>query len=254
MSEKTILVEPTSQDAIGLVAQLLAVHACEAVSQHGQFTLALAGGTTPRRLYEHLAKPPQVEAIPWQNAHIFFGDERDVPHDQPDSNFRMAQTSLLDFVPVRYENVHPMPADSTDLDQAARHYAALVAEIVPPGPRSVPSLDLILLGMGGDGHTASLFPGTPALEEQQKLVVAQYVPVLGRHRMTFTYPLLNAAKVVMFLITGLDKAEAVAQMLSDDPGEAQKLPAGRVQPTEGRLFYVLDAEAASRTHFKPARG
>jgi 6-phosphogluconolactonase len=216
--------------------------------------MALSGGTTPVHLYEHLAGPQQIEAIPWQNAQIFFGDERDVSPDQPDSNYRRAEEALLGRVPVRFENVHPMPADATDLDLAARQYADLITQIVPPGPGGVPAFDLILLGVGGDGHTASLFPGTPALDEQKKLVVAQYVPVLGRHRMTFTYPLINAADVILFLITGMDKAEAVAQVLSSDPNEVQKLPAGCIQPSRGKIIYVLDAEAASRTQYRPGRG
>jgi 6-phosphogluconolactonase len=245
---RSVLLANTVDEARALAAQLVASVACEAVAHRGQFTLALAGGTTPQPLYKLLATPPQSDNIPWQQTHIFLGDERDVPADHADSNFRMIQETLLDYVPVRLENVHPMHGDAADLDQAAQHYANRVAELVPPGPSGKPAFDLILLGMGGDGHTASLFPDTPALEEQEKLVVSQFVPVLGRRRLTFTYPLINAARNVLFLVTGIDKAEAVGRVLSEDPAIAAQLPAGRVCPADGKLMLVLDAQAARHSN------
>lgn len=249
-----VLVEPTAESATRLAAELLASIACEAVGQHNRFTLALAGGTTPHHLYEYLANPPQADKIPWQSTQIFFGDERNVPHDHVDSNYRMAEDTLLGRVPIRFENVHPMPADSVNLEQAAQLYAESVIDAVPAGPDGIPAFDLILLGMGGDGHTASLFPGTHALDEPQKLVVSQYVPVLSRWRMTFTYPLINAARIIMFLITGMDKAEAVQYVLSEDPTVSRQMPAGRVKPTHGKLIYILDAEAARLTRYRQTKG
>ena len=250
---RKILIESTPESAIHLVATLVSGIACEAVAQRGRFSLALAGGTTPYQLYQDLTSPQSLEQIPWQHTFIFFGDERDVPHDHADSNYRMAEETLLRAVPMPFQQVFPMPADSTDLDQAARQYAQTVIQEVPAGPNGVPAFDLILLGMGGDGHTASLFPGTPALEESQKLIVTQHVPMLGRNRMTFTYPLINAAHNVVFLVTGMDKAEVIQRVLSDDPQVAAQLPAGRVRP-QGTLYLVLDAEAGSRVHAKAAQG
>jgi len=248
---RTVMVGADGIHAARLAAEMVATIACAAVDKRGQFTVALAGGTTPQPLYDLLAMPSQVEGIPWQRTQIFFGDEHDVSADHADSNYRMAQDRLLGEVPIRLENLHPMPADSPDLDMAAREYAERIVELIPPGPNRLPAFDLILLGMGGDGHTASLFPNTAALDEHEKLIVTQFVPVLGRRRMTFTFPLINAARYVLFFITGTDKAEAVQIVLSDDKNVAFQLPAGRVDSVDGKLMFVLDAAAARRISYKP---
>lgn len=244
MEDHSVVTTRTSEEAFDTAADIFAGVACEAISRHGQFTVALAGGNTPRGLYQVLASPRWVEAVPWQEAIIFFGDERDVPHDHPESNFRMAEDSLLGKVPIRLENLHAMPADMPDLDSAAGQYEQKIRDLVQPGDNGLPAFDLILLGMGADGHAASLFPDTPALDESHRLVVSQHVPVLGRHRMTFTYPLINAARCVMFLIAGMDKAVPAARVLGDEHSAAS-LPAGRVRPTHGKLIFVLDPMAAS---------
>jgi 6-phosphogluconolactonase len=251
---RSVLVAASPSEALALAAKVVADVARESVGHKGQFALALAGGTTPQPLYKLLAVPNQADAVPWQETHVFFGDERDVPADHADSNFRMVQDSLLDHVPVRLENVHPMHGDAADLDLAARRYAERIAELVPAGSSGRPAFDLILLGMGGDGHTASLFPDTPALDEHDRLVVSQFIPVLGRRRLTFTFPLINAARNVLFLVTGMDKAEAVSQVLSDEPDVASQLPAGRVVPADGKLILVLDSQAARQVsgRFPPA--
>ena len=248
---RKILVEPDVERALDTAANLVATIACEAVAARGQFTIALSGGTTPQPLYDLLTKPPRSDGIPWQEAQVFFGDERDVPADHPDSNYRMVQQTLLDLVPVRLEHVHPMPADAADLDQAAGQYAELIIDHVGVGPSGLPAFDLILLGMGGDGHVASLFPGTPALEESRKLVTVHFVPVLGRKRMTFTLPLINAARNVLFLVTGVDKADAVEKIFSEDPAVAAELPAGRVRPTDGTLIFIMDNQATRKTQYRP---
>jgi len=248
---RRIIIEDSVERAARLAAELLATIACEATSARGQFNLALAGGTTPHRLHGELAAPGQIENVPWQATEVFFGDERDVPYDHADSNYRRVQKALLDRVPIPPRNVHPMAADTADLDLAARRYAKSITEAVPAGDAGIPVFDLILLGMGVDGHAASLFPGTPALDERDKIVVGQYVPVLGRRRMTFTYPLINAARNVLFLVCGRDKADAARRVLSDDPAVAAELPAGRVAPVAGKLIFVLDREAAREL---PRRG
>jgi 6-phosphogluconolactonase len=209
----------------------------------GECCIALCGGTTPSGLYRQLASPPLAEKIPWDHVQIFFGDERDVAQDHVENNYRLASKTLLDFVPVRMGNVHPMPADCRDLVAAAEQYEGLVTRLVRTGPGGTPVFDLILLGMGADAHTASLFPDTPALNERHRLVTAQFVPVIGRNRMTFTFPLINAAANVMFLVTGPDKAAAVGAVTAAEPGQRTRLPAAGVRP-DGDLIFVLDEDAA----------
>jgi len=200
-------------------------------------------------LYRHLAASGASGEVPWAQLDIFFGDERDVPHDHVESNYRMAQRALLDHVPIQPVRVHPMPADSGDLAGAAAEYEALIRQRVASDESGLPRFDLVLLGMGGDGHTASLFPGTEALKEGKKLVTAYHVPVLGRGRMTFTYRLINAARTVLLLVTGDDKAEAVAKLLAADPPDKSELPAAGVRPA-GKLILVLDSAAAKRTDLR----
>lgn len=243
--QTTVIVKPTVEDAVAVAAEALSDIAAEAVQQRGQFTLALAGGTTPRPLYEYLSYPPRVDDVPWQHTAVFFSDERDVPQDHADSNYRLAEQDLLGRVPIQLEHVYPMPADAPDLPLAADRYAETIIDKVPAEDDGPPRFDLILLGVGRDGHTASLFPDTPALGETEKLVVAQHVPVLNRYRMTFTFPLINAARNVMMLVTGLDKAEVLSRVLP--PDRDASLPTGRVAPDSGELIFVLDAQAASRS-------
>jgi 6-phosphogluconolactonase len=244
---REVFVEPTVEQATGLASKLVKEIVQEAVQRHGQCYLALAGGTTPHGLYLRLAADGVIGEVPWQNVVVFFGDERDVPQDHVESNYRMAQRTLLDHVPIDLSHVHPMPADAEDLDAAAAAYEKAIRQAVPAGHDGIPRFDLILLGMGGEGHTASLFPETEALKETQRLVMSYFVPVLGRKRMTITYPLINAARNVVLFITGRDKAPAVARLLTGDGAAASgpPLPVSCVRPAAGRLLIVLDAPAAS---------
>ena len=243
---RRVVVEPTAEQATRVVAELFRSIICDSVSRHHLCYVALAGGTTPHRLYGILADPAVSEDVPWNKVEIFFGDERDVSFDHVESNYRMVQRGLLDHVPVELPRVHPMPGDAEDLASAAADYERMVRSTVPAGPDALPCFDLILLGMGGDGHTASLFPATEALNEQEKLVVAHFVSVLGRNRMTFTFPLINAARTVIMLVTGADKGQAVADLLGEDTEARRRLPAAGVAPTRGKLVLVLDAAAARR--------
>ena len=241
---------PSGEQATDKAAELFKQAVCQAVADRRVCNVALSGGTTPHDLYHKLAADVYDCDVPWASVNVFFGDERDVPHDHVDSNYHMAQRALLDNAPIPPEQVNPMPADADDLDAAAAEYEQIVRRIV--GGEPTPQFDLILLGMGGDGHTASLFPRTDALAESHKLVVSHHVPVLGRNRMTFTYPLINAARHVMFLITGEDKADAVAAVLGDDKHARKEIPAAHVNPADGKLTIVLDAAAARKTGLKPA--
>ena len=241
-----VLVEETPEQATALAGELVKTIMCDAVSERGACHIALAGGTTPHLLYQQLATSCASGEVPWGQVQVFFGDERDVPHDHVESNYHMAQKTLLDHVPVEPSAVHPMPADSTDLPQAAADYEQSIRRIVPGEP---PRFDLVLLGLGADGHTASLFPGTDAVAETSKLVTSNFVPVLGRHRMTFTFPLINAARCVILLVTGEDKADAVAALLGDDEAARKDLPAARLT-LDANFILVLDAAAARRTNLR----
>jgi 6-phosphogluconolactonase len=201
-----------------------------------RLTVALSGGSTPERLYRTLASPPYLEQMPWPRLALFFGDERAVPPDHAESNFAMARRALLDRVPVE---AHRMEAERG----AAADYERLLRERVPAGEGGLPSFDVVLLGLGTDGHTASLFPGTSALDERERLVVMNDVPQLGTSRMTLTYPLLAAAQRAWFLIAGADKRAVLADVLAAGPGGDRRWPASSVRPTLERVFW-LDRAAA----------
>ena len=246
---RKVLVESSGVEATVIASELVKSIICEAVDQHNSCNIALAGGTTPHALYQELAESCASGEVPWERVEVFFGDERDVPQDHVESNYRMVQKRLLDHVPVPPFQVHPMPADSDDLIVASDEYERIIRQVVTDQVDDIPQFDLVLLGMGGDGHTASLFPGTDALNEQQRLVTACFVPVLGRRRMTFTFPLINAARNVILLVTGSDKAQAVEKLLSGDPAAQQTLPAARLKPA-GKFFIVLDVDAAKLAGLK----
>lgn len=210
-----------------------------AIEQSGKFTVALSGGSTPRNLYSLLASTP---AIPWDRICFFWGDERHVPPDHPDSNYRMTHQALLSRVSVRPENVFRIPAEEPDAALAAARYEQQVRDFFVLAPGQFPRFDLMLLGIGPDGHTASLFPDTAALKENTRLVVANHVKKFNTDRITMTFPVLDHAACVMFLVNGEDKALALKEALGDDPGS---LPAARVCPVDGSLVWLVDREAAS---------
>lgn len=243
MSTK-VCIEPTAEQATDLVADLVKTIICDAVSRNRTCHVALAGGTTPHALYQRLARSGVGGEVPWDSCEVFFGDERDVSLDHIESNYFMAQRTLLDHLPIEPGRIHPMRGDTPDLSAAAAEYEDTIRRIVPAGGGPTPRFDLILLGMGGDGHTASLFPETEALSEARRLVVANPVPVLGRTRLTFTFPLINAARNIVLLVTGDDKIEAVAKLLSGQ----KTLPAAFVEPADGMLTMVFDSAAARRVY------
>jgi len=218
----------------------------EAVARAGRFTIALSGGSTPKLLYSLLAAEPYSTSLPWSKTHVFWGDERAVPPDDPDSNFGMAKATLLDRVPIPADRVHRMQAERDDLDLVAREYEAEIARSfgVPPGAEP-PAFDLILLGLGPDGHTASLFPHTEAVRERARWVVRNHVPKLNSDRVTLTAPILNRGEMVLFLVAGSDKAPALQAVL-EGPADPDRLPAQLIRPTSGRLMWLVDRAAASR--------
>ena len=205
------------------------------------FTVAVSGGSTPKLLFELLASPGFQGRVRWSNLQLFQVDERCVPPDDAQSNYRMIRRALLEAVPLPEENFHRMEAERLDREHASREYAEELARVLRPAPGELPRFDLIFLGMGPDGHTASLFPGSPALEERTAWVATNFAAHLNSHRLTLTLPVLNAAAHVIFLVAGADKAETLRQVLE---GPAGHFPAQLVQPTIGRLSWFLDESAA----------
>ena len=231
-------------------AQELANLAAEAVAQRGTFSVALAGGSTPRGLYELLADDPAlVRAVPWDRTHVFFSDERHVPPNHPDSNYAMAHKALLSKVPVAPGHVHRIAGELPDTNRAAAAYEEALTAHFRLSPGGFPRFDLALLGLGPDGHTASLFPETPALEETSRLAVATWVGKLNAHRITLTAPVFNAAADVAFLVAGKDKAASLKAVL-EDSYEPRRLPAQLIRPASGRLIFFADAGAASLLHLQ----
>ena len=215
----------------------------EAVAERGRFTIALSGGSTPKSLYTLLATNCRT-SLPWDRMFFFWGDERHLPPTDPDSNYRMVEEAMLSKVPLTAANVFRVPAENPDAAAVAESYERTLREFFALDPVQIPRFDLILLGMGPDGHTASLFPGTAALQEKSKLVVANWVEKLKTNRITFTFPVLNAARCVAFLVSGTDKAPALKAVLEDKaPGE--QYPAKLVHPSEGKLLWLVDRAAAS---------
>ncbi len=217
----------------------------EAVQAKGFFTAALSGGSTPRGLYTALSSDPYCKRVPWQEVHLFWGDERCVPPDHLDSNYRMIRELLLDKVPVPKGNVHRMPAEQEDHLHAAMEYEQLIRSFFHTEAGGVPCFDLIVLGMGEDGHTASLFPWTSALEETNRFVSANYVEKLGAYRLTLTVPLINQAAEVLFLISGESKASVLRDVLEGEY-RPQRFPSQLIRPVNGRLLFIVDRMAASK--------
>lgn len=208
-------------------------------------SIALSGGSTPKRLFRLLAGSFR-DRIDWESLDVFFGDERCVPADHEDSNYRSARETLLSRVPIPEERVHRMQAggEDSDVERGAASYEETLRRLLPKREGGVPILDLVWLGMGDDGHTASLFPGTRALDVTDRWVVVNEVPQLAARRMTLTFPVLNAARWVQFLVTGRSKARVAGEIFrAAAPGTMY--PAARVLPPQGRLDWLLDREAAA---------
>ena len=236
-----IVVPADLSAAANEAAERIVSLARKSIATQGRFTLALSGGPTPRSLYTLLASQEYRNRIEWDWALVFWGDERCVPPDHADSNYRLAHETLLSKVSIPLGSVHRMMGEA-DPEHAAMLYEQIIRREVP-ARGGLPALDLILLGIGPDGHTASLFPGTTALRETHRLVAANYVPQLNAHRITFTMPLINAAANVMFLVAGSDKADVLRAVLEGE-FKPDVLPAQMVGPEAGQLTWLVDEAAA----------
>lgn len=244
MTAPVVSVLPDADALAAAAAAYVAESSAAAVAARGRFTIALSGGSTPRKLYERLSAEPWSGQIAWDRWHVFWSDDRLVPADHADSNVGLAQRYLLSRVPIPASQVHPTPVAAGDPAAVAQAYEAELRSAFGLAPGEWPRFDLILLGLGSDGHTASLFPDKPALQEQQRLVVATPPGVLPPpvDRVTFTFPVLNAARAVAFLAAGADKREPLKRVLAGDT----EPPAARVQPTDGELRWMLDTAATAR--------
>lgn len=244
MSEANIRIFHDLEELSRAAAVRFTELARERVQQGKLFSAALSGGSTPRTFLEILANPEFSQRIQWESVHLFQVDERCVPPDHLQSNYRMINGRLLRLVPAAAGNFHRMQAELDDRDAASTQYELEIRETLAPAEGHLPSFDLVFLGLGSDGHTASLFPDTSALAESSKWVCPNYVEKLQMHRLTLTYPLLNAAREVIFLVAGSGKAEILRRVI-EGKRDLENLPAQGVQPGEGSVTWYLDREAAS---------
>ena len=257
MTAASVVIEPTLAALCERVAHDITTRVRAAIAANGRFTWVLSGGSTPRPLFELVARDARFrEAVDWTRVHFFWSDERHVAPDHPESNFRMAREAMLAPLAIADANIHRMRGELADADAAAREHEDELARFFRlPHPERAkrvegPSFDLALLGMGADGHTASLFPGSPALAETQRRVVATWSEETKTHRITLTVPVLNAAAHVIVLVAGADKSASVARVL-EGPERPQDLPSQLIRPASGALMWALDRAAASGLLSKP---
>ena len=243
-SNREIKVFASLEELSLAAAKTFARLAAAAINADGSFFAALSGGSTPRRTYELLAGSEFQTQLDWSRIHLFQVDERPVPPDHAESNYRMIRAALLEPAHLPPQNFHRMAAERTDLDNVATEYEADLRQTTKTPHSEMPRLHLIMLGMGPDGHTASLFPGSEALVEVARAVRPNYVAKFKSNRLTLTYPVLNNAGQVLFLVAGADKGESLRHVLFPAP-QSPRLPAQAVQPVHGQLTWYLDQPAAS---------
>ena len=238
-----IFVCPDLAEVAHAAARRFVDSAWQAIARDGRFDVALSGGSTPKALYRLLASSEFRAQVDWPRVHLFWGDERAVPPEDPESNYGMARRELILRVPIPLSNVHRMQAEDAHIGRAAHDYEAILRRELRLDERGFPIFHLVFLGMGVEGHTASLFPGSPLLRETSRWVSTPVVPQLGKRRMTLTLPVLEAAQRVLFLIAGQDKAATLREVLL---GHSQPpLPAQMVQPRDGERIFLVDQAAAS---------
>jgi len=237
-----VRVDDDAESVARAVAEAFVEKGRAAINRSGCFSVVLAGGSTPKRVYELLAGGDFRPTLDWRKVHFFFGDERCMPPDHPDSNYRMANEAMLRHLDVSLQLVHRMEGEREPHESARRYEDDLHAFF---GDATWPEFDLMLLGMGDDGHTASLFPGTRALVEQTAWVAANWVEKLNAFRLTLTLPVINHAGDIIFIVTGAAKAEILARVLGAVDDEAT-LPAQLIRPTAGTLTWFVDRAAATR--------
>ena len=217
----------------------------EAVQNKGSFNVALSGGSTPKAMFDLLSTDPWRATVPWSKTHFFWGDERHVPPDDEDSNYRMTKEHLFSSIPILPENIYRVEAEKPNAKEVAAKYERELRQHFNLSENEIPRFDLVFLGMGDDGHTASLFPGTDVVHDRQHLVAAPWVAKFDSHRITLTPKVINNADRIIFLVKGEDKANTLVKVLSDEKN-IDLYPAQVVNPTHGSLLWLCDREASSK--------
>jgi 6-phosphogluconolactonase len=244
-SNREIQVFPDVNAIAARAAELILAAANAAVQQNGRFTIALAGGSTPKTLYSLLAAEPYFSVMPWEKTFIFFGDERHVPPADKDSNFRMANESMLTKLNLKPEQVHRIKTENPDPEKAAHEYEQLLTSFFNLSTGQLPRFDVILIGMGDEGHMLSLFPGTKALHDNGRLVLSNWVGKLYTWRVTVSAPVANNSALAIFMVTKPDKALALKGVL-EGPYEPEQLPSQLLHPTNGKAIWLIDTAAAEK--------
>ncbi len=239
LAKNNLIVQPNRVELVQAAAGMIAAASLISNDQRGAFNIALAGGSTPGPVYELLAADSEID---WSRCNIFWSDERCVPPDHAESNYRLVREALLDRLPHAPALVARMEGELPP-EKAARSYEQVIREVLPAQESGIPRFDLVLLGMGDDGHTASLFPGSESLQITDRLVAADYVRKVDAFRLTFTYPLINAGRHVLILVSGASKADTLHSVLQGPP-QPWKFPVQGVHPTSGQLRWLVDADAA----------
>jgi 6-phosphogluconolactonase len=238
-----IIVDDIDELSHTIAAEILRL-ATERSQSAKPFTIALSGGSTPKNLHALMAGDPEIkDRLPWQTIHLFWGDERHVPPEDPQSNYRMARETLIDRTPLPPENIHRMKGELPEAVRAAEEYEQELKKYFNHKSGELPQFDCVLLGMGPDGHTASLFPGTGALHVKNRLVVANWVAKFQSFRITLTAPVVNNANLIIFMVSGEQKADALKEVL-EGKYRPELYPAQLIHPTHGRLLWVVDQAAA----------
>jgi 6-phosphogluconolactonase len=238
-----LLVCTNAEEVAARAAALFAAQSAQAIADRGRFRVVLSGGSTPKRAYELLASAQWSSKIRWEEVEVFWGDERDVPADDRDSNYRMAREAFLERVPLPVANIHPVPSGTQPAEAAASAYEKAIRDAFPAST-DIPRFDLIFLGLGANGHTASLFPSSPLLRETNRLVATDFVREVNSWRITMTAPLLNRGRTVAFLVTGQDKAGVLRDVIRG-PYVPEILPAQLIHPDDAELLWIVDVAAAS---------
>lgn len=242
------------QECVQKAAAFILAVTERAIQSTGRCLVALSGGSTPRSLYRTLRDPEWSSRFNWSRIYFLFGDERCTSPEHPESNFGMARTELFQPLNIRSDHIYRMKGEYEDPMAAAQEYDETIRRLTQCPVPDLPRLDLILLGLGEDGHTASLFPGTPALQEQSKIVTVGHAPAGIRSRLTLTLGVLNRAAVILFLVTGPGKRETVRRVIQSESEADRSLPAAKISPESGRLVWMLDHAAAQRLTQKRSQG
>lgn len=245
---REVIVCHSQEEIFTKSADIFVSLASESIAARGQFTVALSGGSTPKGMYTLLASDVYRDKVDWNKVQMFWGDERSVAPDNDQSNYKMANQAMISKLPIPAENVHRMQAESEDIETAAKDYESTLKRVFGYADGEQPKFDLILLGMGDDGHTASLFPGTKALGEKERTVVVNWVEKFNTNRMTFTAPAINSAHNIVFMAAGANKLQPLKEVLVGERNP-ELYPSQLVKPTEGKLIWLVDDAATGGENY-----